>query len=150
MTLSGPLLSPLSRGCHQRKGRGEGEAESVKPMCSGAELCPGGWRPLGASWPQLRDTQLPVSSEGPFHRREPHCLQQGHRAALGPRHSTLFPDKTSGLCLCNRHIGSVHSYLRTSEGPSTHGGLWTPWTLGLVHPRDPYPAGPGRPREGAS
>ena len=99
----------------------------------------GNWLPLGASRSQLRDTQLPVSREGPFHRRDPHCLQLGHKAALGPQHSTLFPDKTSALCLCNRHLGSVHSYLRIPEGPSTRGGLWTPQTLGLVHPWDPDP-----------
>ena len=80
----------------------KGKQRAGKPMCSGAELCPGGrWRPLGASWPQLRDTQLPVSREGPFHRRDPPCLQLGHKGALGPRHSTLFPDKSSALCLCN-------------------------------------------------
>ena len=46
-------------------------------------------------------------------------LSSRHRAALGPRHSTLFPDKTSGLCLCNifrpsQVIGGAQKPLRPS------------------------------------
>ena len=91
----------------------------------------------------------PCEQGGPVSQKRPSLPPAGAQRSPGTTTQRTLPRQVFGPVPL-QHLGSVHSHLGTSEGSSTHGGLWTPQTLGLVHPWDPDPAGLGRPQEGAS